>query len=116
MKYRAKITRLTLMSLGAMFMLIIMLTLSVACMCTITRCFDLVIENQSGQFVTIYSGDDYKIGEADAGEQINYNVPEVGLYHFSAKNSQGEIIYSKEFAFYELEEADWKVVIPPPSE
>lgn len=104
---------LSILMLNLLLLLVFTLISSVACMCTITRSFDLVIENQSNQALIIYV-DDYKVGEVNPREHITYEVYEGGYYQVIAKNSQDEEIYSREFAFQELYESDWKVIIPPP--
>jgi len=74
----------------------------------------LQIENRTDMALTIY------VQEHEAGNvEPNKNVKIEGIpgtlthYLIEAKNSKGEIIYSRKFSTSELHDADWKVVIPP---
>jgi len=96
--------------LSLVLMLGAILTASVAC---IEYTCDLVIENQTEDVLTIYRND-YLIGDVEPGEQITKEVPrDIGDHLIVAKNAQGEIVYSKKYTPRDLEEADYKVVIPP---
>ena len=73
------------------------------------------IKNQTDLTLTIIiSGE--SIGNAKAGEEIKNRNPRVLMtsrdYLIEAKNSQGDIVYSKSFSYDELVDMGWKIVIP----
>jgi len=82
------------------------------------------IENYSGIAVTIYI-EGLNHGEVQAGEteeigtlEIWPNKPKPGFpedhkYLIEAKTKEGEVIYSEGFTWYEIDDMDWTIVIPP---
>jgi hypothetical protein len=81
----------------------------------------LRIENQTDQTLSIFvrfgtADKYYHLGDVAPGEDIKNKNPGIltsNVYYLEAKNSQGEIIYSKKYNDLELDKLDWKVVIPP---
>jgi len=73
----------------------------------------LQIENQSSMSLTIYVRGH---GAGNVGPNSSIKVKNVAMiysdYLIEAKNSQGEIIYSRNFSTSELHDVGWKVVIP----
>jgi hypothetical protein len=39
-----------------------------------------------------------------------------GYYQINAENEHGEVIFSREYDWWELRDMDWTVVITPPEE
>jgi len=76
----------------------------------------LEIENQTDMVLTIYLKDN-KVGnvEPNSSAKIKGIPGTLGEWQIVAKNSQGEVVFSKIFTPAELYELDNKVVIPPPS-
>ena len=80
--------------------------------------FDLKVENGTGQALTIFrsvgSNPPVRQGDIQPGEYIYMRGLWLasGYYTIIAKNKQGEIVYSKEFGYFELrDDYDFKVVI-----
>ena len=85
--------------------------------------FNIIIENQTDQVLTIYNESNYEIGSVEPGEQItmvNQGI-DMGYYPIEAKNTEGEVVFLETFTFktkdkYHLEriqERIYKAVIPP---
>jgi hypothetical protein len=73
----------------------------------------LQIENRTDKVITLYV-QGVKIRNIEPNSSIKVkNVGMTDYYLIEAKNSTGEIIYSRRFSLPELHDADWKVVIPP---
>ena len=94
-------------------MLVVILAASVAC----ERFFNLVIENQATQDLTIYL-DKEQIGNVASGKTITKSeIPGASIeYLVVAKNVQGEIIFSKTLTRSEMQylgKDTFKIVIPP---
>ncbi len=72
------------------------------------------IKNDTDQILTIFIYDQ-RIGDVKPGEEIINKVVTIvhSDYLIEAKDVQGNIVYSKEFSYKELEKTDWKLVIPP---
>lgn len=97
--------------LGLVLMLVSILAASVACWGE--PIVPLQIENRSEIVLTIYV-QGVKFGEVEPNNSIKVKYLGVmGHYLIEAKNSKGELIYTREFDYHELRDADWKVVIPP---
>jgi len=85
-----------------------------------------IIENQTDQDVSIYITD--VLSDGTLGEQIDYGVvlahstkqiasivfikPE-WVYRIQAINPSGEVVFSQDYNYYDLEEISWKITIPP---
>jgi hypothetical protein len=81
----------------------------------------LRFENQYDQPVTVFLNE-LLMGDVMAGEKesigtirIHPSRPDIGpeKYLIEAKTAQGDVVYSKEFTWYELRDMDWTIVIPP---
>jgi hypothetical protein len=81
------------------------------------------IENQTKQLITIYINKEPLTPEIKPGEKQVYVsgvIPPSGAprapekYLIEAKNDQGQIIYSKEFIWKELNDLNWKIIILSP--
>lgn len=74
----------------------------------------LEIENRTDEVLTIYVR-----GREEGKVKPNSIIRPTGIvaiysyYLIEAKNKQGEVVYSRNFTFYELGDLHWKVVIPP---
>jgi hypothetical protein len=107
-----------------------LLAFSPAC---IEKVHPLTIENQTGQALQIFLGvegmEDYTIekyfhiGTIPAHKTVTIGdsgiVPKSGFdYHslIEAKNDADTVLFSQWYTTDELEEIDWTIVIPPPSE
>ena len=80
--------------------------------------FELIIENQTAQVLTIYL-DDLTLGKVEPSAQvIQKNIPsQVNHFLIIAKNEQGEAIFSKTLSRQQMQYIKgtdtFKVVIPP---
>ena len=76
----------------------------------------LLIENQSNDILTIYI-DNALIGKVNPTEIIRHiSSLATDKWLIQAKNAQGEIVFSKKFAFEELQKVStgvYKAIIPP---
>jgi hypothetical protein len=76
----------------------------------------LIIENQTDEILIIYYQNDL-IGNVNPNETIQQKtLLENGKYPITAKNMNGDIVFSKEFTFKNLQKIDngvYKAVIPP---
>jgi len=88
----------------------------------------LKVENRTNQILTVYAaytkyehvnaGDDRELlGSVEPGKVLEpeYFPGSAETYLFEAKNTDVNLVYSKEFTKKELKTAKWKVVIPPQS-
>ena len=99
-----------LLSLGIVFLSSVVLLVGGACS---EPAVPLQIENRTDTVLTIYVQGVYD-GEVEPNSSIKVKyLGATGYYLIEAKNSEGEIVYSRQFSFTELNDADWKVVIPP---
>ncbi|OGO18752.1 MAG: hypothetical protein A2Z15_02910 [Chloroflexi bacterium RBG_16_50_11] len=103
----------TMIYLGLMLIILVIFN---GCIYRGTPEITLLIENQSGEILTIY--DEYSlIGNVNSNETIQYlSSLATGKWLINAKNAQGEIVFSKKFAFEELQKIDdrtYKAIIPP---
>ncbi len=71
------------------------------------------VENNSDQTLTIYNNFVQR-GEVAPGQTAKIHVAAVGVY-LEARNSKGELVYSKSFTSLELHKAQYKIVIPASS-
>lgn len=122
------------MKLLANFLIIVcLLILAFSPACIIEKMHPLTIENQTAQALQIYVGlegmEDYTvekynhIGTVPANKTVTIGdsgiVPSYGFdYHslIEAKNDTDNMLFSKWYTTDELEDLDWTIVIPPPSE
>ena len=69
-------------------------------------------ENQTDLTLTIYR-DDHKVGliepHSKLVEEMSFFISE---YLIEAKDEEGETIYSRKYTVWEIEESDFKIVIP----
>ena len=74
----------------------------------------LQIENRTDTVLSIYTEGIYD-GQVEPNNSIKIkNLAAIHSYYLiEAKDSKGEVVYSRKFSFTELNDADWKVVIPP---
>ena len=101
--------------LGLMLIIIAILVSSIACWGS--PLFDLIIENQTTQVLTV-DVNYQRVGEVGPGEQITEeDIPWHGEHIVEAKNSQGEVVFSRVFTLETMQEIKrgkvYKVVIPP---
>jgi len=72
----------------------------------------LEVENKTNQVLTIYVNDFREFNVAPGEIVKERTVPMIyGKYVVEAKNSQGKVVYSRQFEVKELQEADFKIVI-----
>ena len=101
---------INILLLPMVFLIAILLLLGQACG---EPAVPLQIENRADIVLTIYV-QGVKVGEVEPNNSIKVkNLGATGYYLIEAKNSKGEVIYTREFDFNELNDADWKVVILP---
>lgn len=87
------------------------------CFCGIVeQIAPIQIQNNTAQTLSIYISETY-IGDVEPGGEINNSKVWIrSRFNIEAKNARGEVFFSREFTFDEMEhEIDWKVVIPPSS-
>ncbi len=73
---------------------------------------DLVIENDTTQVLTIYVND-FRVGDVQPGGQVSRDVSmDIDKYLIAAKSSTGEVVYSREYTYDEINRAKWVVTIP----
>lgn len=69
------------------------------------------IRNNTAQILSIYLDGSY-IGDVAPGAEIkNYKVYVKDNFKVEAKNTQGEIIYSKNLTLEEVKKVNWKIII-----
>ncbi len=130
--------RRILLWLSSIIMLIVMLLNVVGCNCNndttsehllIEPAVDIVIENQTDQVLTIYvDSRGNPTGIVEPGKSVTTGAgSNSGRYLITAKNAQGEIVFSETYTFmpedkYHLQKTDevhkgvvavYKAVIPP---
>jgi hypothetical protein len=91
-------------------LIVVMLPMGTAC----EPYLPLEIENQTDMALTIYLKD-IEVGNVGpkSTEKIKRIPGTLGEWQIVAKNSQGEVVFSKIFTATELHELDYKVAIPP---
>jgi hypothetical protein len=96
--------------LTLIFLAAVMLLVGVAC----DRAVPLQIENKTDTVLNIYLESVYA-GKIEPNKTIKIRdiAATFSYLLIEAKNSKGEVIYSRKFSFIELHDADWKVVILP---
>jgi len=74
----------------------------------------LQIENQTDMVLTAYIGGK-RIGDVEPNNRIKVKDLSATFSYIliEAKNSEGEVVYSRKSSFNQLHDADWKVVITP---
>ena len=120
--YIAGRQRLILMSFSAM--LLLFLLTSSACVCLFDPANYFYVDNQTDQTL-VFSIDELQHGNLPPGEiteiitivinPSNVYTPDE-KFLIEAKTSKGEVVYSEEFTWQELDDMDWTIVIPPPLE
>jgi hypothetical protein len=88
------------------------------CFCGIVeQIAPIQVQNNTAQTLSIYISETY-IGDVEPGRKINNSKVWIrSRFNIEAKNAQGEVFYSREFSFDEMEhDMDWTIVIPPPPE
>jgi hypothetical protein len=97
--------------LGWMVMLILVSVSFMGC----EPSFDLVVENQTAQALTIYVNDGLLGNVEPGGEVTRYNTPgDISEFSIVAKSPQGETVFSKKFSRQQMQQVDsdtFKVVI-----
>lgn len=104
-------------------MLLLFLFTSSACVCIFEPANYFHVDNRTDQTLDFFI-DGFQHGDAPPGEitevitiAINpsnvYTADEKFL--IEAKTKRGEVVYSEEFTWQELDDMDWTVVIPPPA-
>ena len=96
--------------LTIVFLIVGLLLLGQAC----DPAVPLQIENRTDMVLTIYV-EGVNDGQVEPNKSIKIKdvVAIFSYLQIEAKNSKGEVIYSRKFSFNELVDVDWKVVIPP---
>lgn len=96
--------------------IIVILVLSLFSVIAFTACEPIApikIYNETTENLTIFINDEH-LGEViPEGEIKNDFVIIEARFKIEAKNSSGEILYSKEFIIEEMVDMDWKIVIKP---
>ncbi len=96
---------------------LIWLTILLITSITITSCFggnpgvEITVANQSNQVLYITTFGENKA--VSPGGQITIYGSKNTYYIIRAKNSQGEIVFNKEYTHQELQKTGFKVIIPP---
>ena len=81
---------------------------------------DLKFKNETDQTLYIYVNPTnglFKIGRVESGKEIKNKdaeepIPYLNPVPIEIKDSDGKILYSKEFTWNELDKSDWTVTIP----
>ena len=112
MKYRNRFFTLIVL----MLILTILSLTTVACWGDVG--YTVSVINNTNQSITVFFGEHpgsymTRLGNIEPSKEIRQETIYYDRYSIEAKNTQGEVVYSKEFTFEEMEEMDWKVVIPP---
>jgi hypothetical protein len=120
MVYKARGKRLSLVILSAI--LLISLLASSACIGDPT--VGLSVNNQTDQTVKFFisglpqvyvlPGEIKKFGTMQIPPYSDV-APADQKYLIEAKTEDGEVVYSEEFTWQELDDMDWTIVIPPPA-
>ena len=123
MVHTTRSKRLPLVLLSTM--LLLFLFISSACACIVEPGVDLLINNQTDQTLEIYiEGDRTILPKALPGETTKISTmlinpidiyPDDHKFLIEAKTEEGEVVYSEEFTWQELDDMDWTIVIPPPA-
>jgi hypothetical protein len=101
----------TLLIILMAMLVVVLLLLAVACEPELV----LEVENQTEQALIIYN-DGRQIGEVAPGETAKMDAGlDIGAF-IEARNSEGELVYSKEFTGSEPWDERHKIVILPSSE
>jgi hypothetical protein len=120
MVYKARSKRLSLVFLGV----ILLIPLLAASACTCDPAVWIKINNQTDQTVGIFIMGVYQ-NDVSPGEVRRIGTMEIWgddsppwgdgnfLYLIEAKTDDGEVVYSEEFTWQELDDMDWTIVIPP---
>lgn len=107
--------------LGLVIMLLAILTTTVGCLYPLPfsdPLFDMVLENQTDQTLTIYAGGIAPVGNVSPGQQIILKDRDSNRSEFPiiAKNAEGEVVFSYIYTYKDLQKIDertYKAVIPP---
>jgi hypothetical protein len=92
-------------------LLVVLLLLAAAC----EPGLSIAVENQTEQNLIIYNVG-RQIGEVAPGKIAKMHAGlDIGAF-IEARNSEGEVVYSKQFTRLELYHARYKIVISPSSE
>jgi hypothetical protein len=122
MVYKARGKRLSIVILSAI-LLVLLLTPSA---CTCDPAVWIEFNNQTDQTLGIFIGGAYQ-DDVSPGETLRFATmaiwgspnPPWGdgdfKYLVEAKTEDGEVVYSEEFTWQELDDMDWTIVIPPPA-
>ena len=101
---------INILTLTLVFLFAVLLPLGEACG---EPAVPLQIENRTDMVLAVYV-QGIKAGEVEPNSSIEVkNLGATGYYLIEAKTSKAEVIYTRKFDFNELNDADWKVVIPP---
>ena len=114
MKYRVKMQRIELIFLCTILFLLL------------TGCWgdpgtSVKVDNQTDQTIGIFIDGlhEVDVSSGELEEFVTINIYPKDIYPadkkllIDAKTEQGEVVYSKEFTWQELDDMDWKIVIPP---
>jgi hypothetical protein len=104
--------RNNIVSLFALIVLLIVLLLFAVVCEPIIR---IEVENRTEQALIIYNRD-IKIGEVEPGKVAEMAPGSYIAAHILAVNSEGKLVYSKEFTRLELAKIGDRIVISPSSE
>ncbi len=122
MVYKARSKRFSLVLLSAI--LLISLSASSACGCIVDKFSHIWVDNRTDQTLDIsIEGDYFPLTDAPPGEVTEFVtsvIDTVDIYPdkkflIEAKTKDGEVVYSEEFTWQELDDMDWTIVIPSPA-
>ena len=102
---------------GLILMLIVTLGASFGCVYRGSPLVNLIIENQTGQTLTVIL-DGGLVGAVRPGDVVIRENLDIGMsrYTIEAKDAQGEIVFSRRYVFEDFQKIDdgaYKIVIPP---
>jgi hypothetical protein len=122
MVYKAGSKRLLLVLLSA----ILLISLSASSACTCDPAVWIEFNNKTDYTLSIYIGGAYQ-DDVSPGQTLRFATMDIWgddsppwgdedfRYLIEAKTKDGEVVYSEEFTWQELDDMDWTIVIPPPA-
>jgi hypothetical protein len=99
--------------LTGMFFIIIFSILMMSLSCWGSPTFDFSIENRTDKNLIIFVND-FRVGEVGPVGQLTREdeTRNTGKYLIEVKSPLGDLIYSKELNYQQLQDADFRVIIP----
>jgi hypothetical protein len=123
MVYTARSKRFPIVIFSVALLLVLLLSSSA---CTCDPAVWIEFNNQTDQTLSIFIDGSASQGDVLPGETLRTGTMSIwgspdppwgdGDYKYliEAKTKDGEVVYSEEFTWQELDDMDWTIVIPPP--